>query len=433
MPCNRSEWKKALPQALRRFSAAIWLLGATHASAEQTAYGDSGAFAVEIALKSRLTVVEGATRDADGERDGRRSRLGELELEVELDYAPTPQWRAFAEVALAQDLAWHHRSGSAHERLALRLEQAWLAFAPSEGHWRLRLGRQTFEDRFRWLLDDELDALNLQVERGQFELQAAFGQMQAIDGNLLGHDHIEPANHYYLELRQRRAEQHELALYLYARDDLTAERESPLWLGGRAELQPTPWLGLQVNVAALRGHDGDTSLRGYGGDLRVRLAAPEVRGKPRATLGLAFGSGDRDRDDGTDRAFRQSELAGNEASFGGLADVHYYGELLDPELANLRVLTAGVGIDLAPWASLDLVHHRYRQDVASDELRDVGVDVAPSGSSQRLGYETDLVLGLELDEQLEAKIATGWFRPGRAFDDGQDDVWFLDIELDYAF
>ena len=81
-----------------------------------------------------------------------------------------------------------------------------------------------------------------------------------------------------------------------------------------------------------------------------------------------------------------------------MPDFLYYGELFDPELSNLLILTAGTGINMTEESSIDIVYHYYLQHKASDELRDAGIDAEPDGESKRLGSEIDLIIGYEVTQ-----------------------------------
>ena len=110
---------------------------------------------------------------------------------------------------------------------------------------------------------------------------------------------------------------------------------------------------------------------------------PEWLGPIRLIAAYAWGSGEQGNDrDGT---FRQTGLQDNDAVLSGVTSFRYYGELLDPELANLHILTAGIGGRLSRNVSLELVGHRYRQDVATRTIFGDKLDRRPSGLDTDIG------------------------------------------------
>jgi alginate production protein len=181
------------------------------------------------------------------------------------------------------------------------------------------------------------------------------------------------------------------------------------------------------------GRDGSRRLRGWGFDLGATYEF-QAGPKPALTLGVAFGSGERDPEGGLDRSFRQTGLQANEGDFGGSTTFKYYGEVLDPELSNLAILTAGLGIRPRDWFSVDLVYHYYLQAVASPTLRDAGITAEPSGRSRRLGSELDLIVGLvDLSQRVDIKAALGYFIPGPAFPGTRDGAWLVGAEVQFRF
>jgi alginate production protein len=114
-------------------------------------------------------------------------------------------------------------------------------------------------------------------------------------------------------------------------------------------------------------------------------------------------------------------------------DFQYYGELLDPELSNLSIFTAGTGINLTEESSIDLVYHYYLQHKASDSLRDAGIDADPDGQSKRLGSEIDLIIGYEGTKGLELALKLGYFIPGEAFPSESENGFLTRLEIQYEF
>ena len=66
---------------------------------------------------------------------------------------------------------------------------------------------------------------------------------------------------------------------------------------------------------------------------------------------------------------------------------------------------------------MDLIYHRYEQDVALDELRDSQIDIDPNGRTTDIGSELDLVTGFTSQRNLQSELVLGYFQPGAAFDD----------------
>ncbi len=138
----------------------------------------------------------------------------------------------------------------------------------------------------------------------------------------------------------------------------------------------------------LRGYTDDTNLRGYGFDFGATWKLDPWR----FTFGYAFGSGDDDATTNTREAFQQTGLQRNNDKVGGATSVRYYGELLDPELSNLTVLTLGVGYELARKTTVEVLWHRYAQVAADASLADTNLERSPDGIARGLGDEVDVAL-----------------------------------------
>jgi len=223
----------------------------------------------------------------------------------------------------------------------------------------------------------------------------------------------------------------ELEGYVIVRDDRDADRRRLVFLGVRSRGEPVEDLDYWFELGYVGGRDGPSRVRGWGVDLGVTYEL-QVGPKPALTLGLAFGSGDRNPEDGLDRSFRQTGLQENEGDFGGSASFRYYGEVLDPELSNLAIVTVGLGVRPGEQFSLDLVYHYYLQHRASTALRSA-LDAEPSGRSPHLGHGLDLIVGLEeIWARLDVKAVLGYFWPGAAFP-GSDGAWLVGAEVQFRF
>lgn len=165
-------------------------------------------------------------------------------------------------------------------------------------------------------------------------------------------------------------------------------------------------------------------VEGFGLDLGATWEVP-VFGRPIFTAGYAYGSGRSGDVEERDRGFRQTGLQDNNDKFRGVVSFRYYGELLDPELANLHIVTAGVGTRFLDKSSIDLVYHHYRQDQATPFLRDIDFKRDPDGRHRHIGDEWDLILGIEDFQPLEVKLVGSIFRAGEAFGRDEGDLAYL--------
>jgi hypothetical protein len=172
---------------------------------------------------------------------------------------------------------------------------------------------------------------------------------------------------------------------------------------------------LERRVDSVNTHD----VAGWGIDLGATLQT-NLFGRPNFTLGYAYGSGGSRDGEEFQNGFRQTGLQDNNGKFRGVASFRYYGELFDPELWNLHILTAGFGFRFLRNSSFDLVYHYYHQDTATTFFRDVGFKRDPDGLHRSVGHEWDAIIGIEEWGPLELKLVGSVFRGGKTFapDDG---------------
>jgi hypothetical protein len=126
-------------------------------------------------------------------------------------------------------------------------------------------------------------------------------------------------------------------------------------------------------------------------------------------FGYAWGSGDREPGDTENRAFRQTGFNEGDQRF------QYYGELLNPDLSNLQIMTASIGFPIGEDGFIDFIYHSYRQDYPADFLWASDLETAPEGLHQSVGEEWDIAFTFEKEEHLEIESSVAWFNAGDAF------------------
>jgi alginate production protein len=340
---------------------------------------------------------------------------------------------AFLELELAREWALDEPADAEAEerRATLDPKEIYLWLRPF-GDERLSalVGRQKFKDKREWFFDEELDGVRLRSRLGQFEIEASASREELFTKDLLAdREEGERVNNWLLVATYEPAEEVRLSAYTLVRDDRD-RLESPIYFGLSSGGEPVERFAYWLELAHVRGREDSTNIRGWGFDVggTYEFALPL---KPALTLAYAFGSGDDDPDDDTQRSFRQTGLEDNEAKVSGVNDFLYYGEFLQPTLRNIRIVTGGLGVRPTGQMSVEVVYHHYSQDHASDEL-DSSLEAEPSGRSRRLGDEIDLILGYRPMKNLELTLSGGYFLPGRAFP-GADRGLGARVELEYKF
>jgi ubiquinone/menaquinone biosynthesis C-methylase UbiE len=337
---------------------------------------------------------------------------GQVVMGARLD----PRLIGFMKLGLNRVIGLNEPPGVDLDEGDFRLQEMYLHWGSPLRGVTVQVGRQDFDEPREWLYDENLDAIRLRLtphRRTAIELSLA---------GHLGDDGVEGERGYGIAYGEvSLVGRSWVGAYLIGRNDPLVGDDAR-WLGLRAGGAPyrgfDPWLelGLLRGSAALdRDHRGDAI--DFGATIqpaRLLGLTEAVPPMPAITLGYARGSGDSDPADGDDRVYRQTGFDDNSARFAGVTSFKYYGELLDPELANIKILTMGAGVRVMEETSVDLVYHRYEQVVADDRVRS-DLSVRPEGENPFLGSEVDLIVGFEEIENFEIELDLAAFFPGRAF------------------
>jgi hypothetical protein len=171
---------------------------------------------------------------------------------------------------------------------------------------------------------------------------------------------------------------------------------------------------------------GREKVRGWAYDFGASFELPFAF-KPYLTLGLARGSGGS-------RTFRQTGLQGNNGKFRGNSRFRYYGEVLRPDLSNLQIATAAVGIPIRQDGWVETVWHRYRQPTPRDWISGSRLDIDPLGTNPRIGNELDIIASYRPKSGWDFELTGGAFRAGRAFgaEEGRK-AWLVEFKVSKNF
>jgi alginate production protein len=314
------------------------------------------------------------------------------------------------------------------KRLSLLVDQANVKFKKL-GPFAITVGRRTYEDERLWLYDGALDGFHVDYKQGDFHAEASVTQENYFNGELLFHTLRTNVTNYIFYLEYRGIEDNKLAAYAIQRNDLRG-LEKPQNFGVRMYGNPTDRFNYWIELAMIRGQDEDSNdFKGQAFDVGAQYRFLDLPLQPSVTLGYAFGSGDRDPNDKTNHEFRQTGLQSNEGRFNGVTQFKYYGEMLGPELTNLRILTAGVGFRPAKNAFLDLVYHNYKlvenaQGALFSSAVTAELNQDPMHQSKDVGNEIDIILGFRNlfgFRTFGFEVRAGKFFPGKAYRNPEGD------------
>lgn len=345
-------------------------------------------------------------------------------LVLALSFDPSKYFQAYIDMKLAGEFEFED-SRTTRDRATLEVELAYILLKEFWGdRLAFQIGRQRFEDERQWLFDAELDGARAFLYF--YGIDAAFSVTRGgiVDVDLLNRDAGDKTNNYVTYWKYEFSEDTNAAAYFIFRDNTKDEEESAITLGVHSDGDFTDSLGYWLEFAYAFGTNDRSETNGIGFEVGANyIIYPKL--EPSVTLAYAFGS----------KNFRQTGLQGNESDFNGAADFLYYGQLFDPELSNMSIFTAGVGVNpTEETSSIDIVYHYYIQTEARDTLVNTGIDADPDGQQKSLGSEIDLVLGYEGEESgFSAALVLGYFIPGSAFPGDAENSFLTNLTLEYRF
>lgn len=317
-------------------------------------------------------------------------------------------------------------------RLTLFFDEIFVRIKPPGTPIELTVGRRKFEDARLWLYDTSLDALILTLKPGDFHIEASVSRENFRDLDLIAPVSDSKINNWILYTEYRGIEDHKFAGYWIHRNDLRnpSEEGRPQHFGVRAQGRPSDSFNYWTELAYLRGSDESSQrFSGYAFEVGGTYRFLDLPLQPNITLRYAFGSGDNDPNDNRNTQFRQTGMQTNEAKFGGVTQFKVYGETLDPELSNLKIFTAGIGLRPAASIFVELVYHHYRLNAVADEIRGSALTAQMNQVGSRLskdvGSGLDIILGFRNlfgVRGLALDARAGLFFPGDAFVRERDSV-----------
>ncbi len=345
-------------------------------------------------------------------------------LVMAVSFDPSKYFQAYLDMKLAGEFEYADGS-TTKDRATLEVE---LAYILLKELWNDRvafqIGRQRFEDERQWLFDDELDGARAFLYFYGIDAEFSVTRGGILDKDLINKDAGDKTNNYITYWTYNFSEDTNIAAYFVFRDDTEDKEDSAVTVGVHSDGDFTDTLGYWLELAYAFGTNDGSDINGIGLDAgSTYVVYPKL--EPSVTLAYAFAG----------KNFMQTGLQGNESDFNGAADFLYYGQLFDPELNNMSIFTAGVGINpTEETSSIDLVYHYYVQTEARDNLVHTGIDAEPDGKNKSLGSEIDLVLGYEGEENgFSAALVLGYFIPGSAFASDAGNSFLANLTLEYRF
>lgn len=381
-----------------------------------------------LSIGAKLEFDASYENDRDLEQGEDDEELGlEPSFSIAMSWEPEEDLRFHTELEASREFFPVSPDGEDGE-FELKVEEAFVSWRPPVPGTTITVGRQDIADEREWVVDRSLDGIEFVKRIGaDFALQGVVARQEFLRDDLLGEFRDNRANNFYLRGYWAFADDSQASLYTLYRQSRDESDLDLLFFGGQSlgEVEDADYW---VDAAVVRGEEEGRDILGFGIDLGATYEIEDAPLEPSLTLGFAIGTGDDGK--GNDSTFRQSGMHDNSGRFNGVTSFKYYGEALDPDLGNLGIVTAGVGVRPTGGTSIDLVYHRYFQHRETDEMLDSDLDVDPNGDSRDIGQGLDLILGVREFDRLRFEATGGVFFPGDAFDES-DPAFQAGIELQF--
>ncbi|NIU86035.1 MAG: alginate export family protein [Nitrosopumilaceae archaeon] len=283
-------------------------------------------------------------------------------------------------------------------------------------HFDFQVGRQRFKDDREWIYDDNLDGFRIFYKPGKFSTELSVSSI-LVDLQ----DSRDKTVNYIIYSQYEYDKKESISVFSVIRQDRDGIDDTYTF-GASWRARPLSHRNrLWVDNAVFIGRNRDDRwVQGYGIDAGLTKSF-KLPLRPNITIASAFGS----------KNFRQNGLEDNSGRFKGSTKFKYYGEVFDPELANMFIETLGVGIKPHKRRSLDLVYHYYYQVDKEDRLISTDIEPDPTGENQDIGHELNVIMGTKITKYAKVALIGGLFFPGSAFE--EDDLsYFGEIELQFA-
>lgn len=374
----------------------------------------------------------------------RDRRVREHELKLEARALIDERTQSFVQIVGLHETRRTQGDGREVRRSLERGQMWWQRERMFGTPWSLQVGRVALVDRRAWWWDEDLDAVRVRYAGSGWRLDTGLARELAPKSSAesgiaseqrgvtrwFGQATWPWGQRHALDafwLLQSDASSRPVAGAVFADEDRTDPSDlRARWVGLRASGEwrfsdgprvaywaDTAWLSGRERLTLFVEQDNGSFIAGNTQSRKVSGNAFDIGAtgtlalplRPSLTVGYARGSS----------GFRQTGLQENKSRFAGVKRWQRYGELLQPELANLLVTTLGTGMRVADNTSVELAAHRYRQVRAADSIRGARLSSDPQGTNRTLGREVNLLVAVRESKRVELLFKASHFKPGAAF------------------
>ncbi len=305
-----------------------------------------------------------------------------------------------------------------------------------------KVGRMTFRDKQTWWYDNELDALKLFHKETLLSWELSFAgrlsderanagdQRVSLKGTKTVIAHLDYQYYYqhHLELfgvhENNGQDKYPLGAVV-GFDNVITEYRKMSWLGARAHGEFDEQYFYWGNIAYVK---GDAQNLGFTNNADGLSQVTSVNNISANGLGFDFGGLYKAHnygfgfsyaygqgESGSQGLFLQPSSSNNKGYILGKTRYRYYGEMLDPELSNIQILSLYAGTIAFENTYLEFNYHKYTQNIASAQLKSSNLITQTNGLSKDIGQGVDVIWGGKFDSRQEVQLIISGFFGGGAF------------------
>ncbi|MFK7858530.1 MAG: alginate export family protein [Granulosicoccus sp.] len=380
-------------------------------------------------IEMNLQYADEKDNDSELRRD-----TGEMEIQLtlELDQKFRFEQRLVAQLELNARRFTENTLNTPDDEFSYDLERLYFQWKPSNS-FRLRTGRFNLDDPMESIVDEDLDGIQVIFEQDRIEFELSRTREDWFEASTAGRNDQITNTMGTVQFSSNKNSSWMPYILHRTTDPVNGMLASEVtWLGLQGIVQPAHspvryWFHGSVQNGEETDDQETMDLGGYALDIGFNWTA-NGQLPTTYTVGLARATGGS-----RSQRFRQSGLHSNDFALNGQNTFRYLGEVMDPELTNILILTLGAGADLGRHWSGDIALHHYQQVEVEDSLRGSDIEYDPLGESGDLGFGADLVVAYDPHKQFDFKGTAGMFAPGDAFDSNRDIAWVTRVELTYKF
>ena len=275
-----------------------------------------------------------------------------------------------------------------------------------------KIGRMTFKDKRTWWYDNELDVLKLFHNETILSWDFSAGGRISDERATASENRVGLKDYIYVIAHldyQYYYKHHFETFSMYENNN---KQTKLAWLGFSLNGDLSNEVRYWSNLAYVKGkiQISNDSIQGLGLDLGSIYKTNNYG------FGFSYAYGQGSNANGSKKLFLQPAISNYKDYMIGNTRYRYYGELLDPQLSNMQIISLYGGFKIYTKTWLEVNLHKYMQNKASQEFRSSSLITKTNAVSKDIGQEIDFILGRNVHKKNKLQFIISKFFAGNAFE-----------------